>query len=292
MDQDQRWIAPLLFVASSVMAGGNAVGVRFSNRELDPMWGATLRFVLAAALMVGVMAILRLPLPRGRVFVGAALYGLVGFGGAFALAFYALVEIEAGFGQVILSIVPLLTLFLAIAHRQEKATRSGIVGGVVALTGVIVLSGLSLDGPPPVLAVLAAIGAAICFSEAAIIVRSFPTMHPVTLNAVEMAVGAGFLGILAVAFGNNIELPTETATITALAYMVVIGSGLTFTLYVMLLRYWTASRANYTFVLIPVFTIALGAWLLDESINPAFLVGGGLVLLGVYIGALRPHGSR
>ena len=40
------------FVAYSVLAGGNAVGVRFSNQELDPFWGATLRFSLAAILML------------------------------------------------------------------------------------------------------------------------------------------------------------------------------------------------------------------------------------------------
>src|SRR5215207_676525 len=58
----------------SVLAGGNAVAIRFSNRELDPLWGAGLRFALAAALLVALMAILRLAPPRGRALRGAVLY--------------------------------------------------------------------------------------------------------------------------------------------------------------------------------------------------------------------------
>ena len=37
------------FLVASLLAGGNAVGVRFSNRELSPLWGAGLRFAFASA---------------------------------------------------------------------------------------------------------------------------------------------------------------------------------------------------------------------------------------------------
>ena len=35
------------FVGAVVIGGSNFVGVRISNRELDPLWGAGLRFGLA-----------------------------------------------------------------------------------------------------------------------------------------------------------------------------------------------------------------------------------------------------
>ena len=54
------------FFAMSILAGGNAVAIRFSNRELDPLWGACLRFALAALLLVALMAILRVRPPQGR----------------------------------------------------------------------------------------------------------------------------------------------------------------------------------------------------------------------------------
>lgn len=287
MARDDTWIARTAFIVGSVLAGGNAVGVRFSNRELEPFWGATLRFALAAGLMLIVMAAIRQPFPRGRALIGAATYGLFAFGGGFALAFYALVELEAGFGQVLLSIVPLVTLLLAVLQRQERLTRRGLAGAAVAVTGVVVMSGLSSGGSVPIVSVLAAIGSAACFAQASITVRRFPPVHPVTLNAVGMAVGATFLALLTFVAGSEITVPNEPETWVALAYMVVVGSGVVFTLYVIVLRYWEASRANYTFVLIPVFTVVFSIWLLDEHVSMVFVIGGVLVLVGVYIGALR-----
>ena len=72
-------VALAAFVSYSLLAGGNAVCIRFSNRELAPLWGAGLRFALAAALLLLVMAVLRLPIPRGRALAGAVLYGVFTF---------------------------------------------------------------------------------------------------------------------------------------------------------------------------------------------------------------------
>ena len=71
------------FLVCALLAGGNAVAVRFSNHELAPLWGATLRFAVATAILLTVVAVLRLPLPRGRALVGSVLYGLLAFAAAF-----------------------------------------------------------------------------------------------------------------------------------------------------------------------------------------------------------------
>lgn len=94
-------VALAAFVTQAVLAGGNAVGIRFSNRELAPLWGAGLRFSLAAALLLIVMAVLRLPFPRGRALTGSVLYGLFNFGLSFALIYYGLVRVQAGLGQIL-----------------------------------------------------------------------------------------------------------------------------------------------------------------------------------------------
>lgn len=287
MDGRSDRIALVTFVAYSVLAGGNAVGVRFSNAELDPFWGATLRFGLAALLMVGVMLATGHRIPRGRELAGAALYGLLAFGGAFAFAFYALVELEAGFGQILLSVVPLLTLLLAVAQRMERLKGSSIVGALLAVAGVLVMSGLTLEGPLPVLSILAAFGSAVCFAQAALTVKRFPSVHPIVENAVGMTVGALFLAAITLISGNTIALPQQSETWWAVVYMVVIGSGVVFTLYVVVLRYWDASRANYGFVIVPFVTVVVSARLLDEQLTLGLIAGGLLVLAGVYFGALR-----
>jgi len=277
------------FIAYSVLAGGNAVGVRFSNQELDPFWGAALRFSLAAVVMLGVMFATGHRFPRGRALAGAVVYGLLAFGGAFAFAFYALVELEAGYGQILLSIVPLLTLLLGAVQRLERLGVAPVVGALVAVAGVLVMSGVTFDGSFPVAPVLAALGAAVCFAQAGLTIKRFPPVPPVVENAVGMAVGAVFLALLTLIAGDAVALPRETDTIWAVAYMVVVGSGVVFTLYVMVLGRWDASRANYGFVVIPIVTVLVSAWLLDEEITWRLLLGGSIVLVGVYLGALRGH---
>ena len=71
-----------------------------------------------------------------------------------------------------------------------------------------------------------------------------------------------------------------------------VGSVVVFVLYLVVLRYWAASRAAYAFVLIPFVTVVLSAWLDNEPLGPGLLLGGLLVLAGVYVGALRPTDRR
>lgn len=273
------------FVLSAILAGGNAVGIRFSNMELQPYWGATLRFSLAAGMMWIVYFVMRRGMPDRRAVFGAALYGVFNFGGAFAFAFYALVELEAGFGQVLLAIVPLLTVILAALHGQERIRLEAAIGSILALTGIILMAGLSFEGS--LLSILAGLASAACFAEATVLVRRFPGIGPLTLNTVGLTAGAIVLFLITLIAGNEIVLPDLTQTWLAVGYMVIIGTGIVFSLYVFVLQYWTASRGAYSFVLIPPFTALFGAWLLDEDIGIGFAIGAFLVLAGVYFGALR-----
>jgi drug/metabolite transporter (DMT)-like permease len=275
------------FVAGSVLAGGNGVAIRFSNRELDPLWGATLRFVLAALPLLLLARALRLALPRGRALAGAVAFGLLQFAATFALLYYALVELHAGFTQIILALVPLLALGLAVAEREERFRAGALLGGVLAVVGVAVLSGAALPSPLPLLALLAALGAAVCFAQAAVLVRILPPVHPVAMNAVGMSSGAAALFVLAVLAGDEIALPRKAATWEAVAYVALFGSIAVFLLYLFVLGRWEASRASYSFVLIPIVAIVLSAWLDDEPVGLGLVLGGALVLCGVYVGALR-----
>ena len=288
MAANRERVALASFIIGSVLAGGNAVGVRFSNRELAPLWGAGLRFLVAAGLLVAVMAALRQPPPRGRALTGALLYGVFNFGGAFALAYYGFVQVHAGLGQTLLALVPLATLLLAVAQRQERLRVAAVVGTLLALAGIAVMSQAPLQGSVPPLSLLALVGSALCFAEAAVLVRRFPRVHPVAMNAVGMLAGGALLVVGSMLAGEPLVLPQRAATWVAVGYLVAVGSVVVFVLYIVVLRYWSASRAAYTFVLVPVVTVVLSWWLDDEPIGAALVLGGLLVLAGVYVGALRP----
>jgi drug/metabolite transporter (DMT)-like permease len=288
MTADRERTVLAAFIGFAVLAGGNAVGIRFTNRELEPLWGAGLRFSLAAALLLAVMAVLRSALPRGRALTGALLYGVFNFGGAFALAYYGFVRVHAGLGQTLLALVPLATLLLAVTWRQERLRVAAVLGTLLALAGIAVMSRAPLREAVPLLSLLALVGSALCFAQAAVLVRRFPRVDPVAMNAVGMAAGAALLLAGSVVAGESIVLPRRGATWGALGYLVLIGSVVVFLLYLVVLRYWTASRASYGFVLIPFVTVVLSVWLDDEPVNAGLVLGGLLVLAGVYVGALRP----
>ena len=164
MTDSRERVALACFLGSALLAGGNGVSIRFSNRELPPLWGAGLRFSLAAALLLVVMAVLRLPFPRGRALAGALLYGALNFGAAFALAYYALVRLHAGLGQTLLALVPLATLLLAVAQRQERLRLAAVVGTLLALVGIAVISQGPLGASVPLGSLLAALASAVCVS--------------------------------------------------------------------------------------------------------------------------------
>jgi len=275
------------FLVGAVLSAGNPISVKFSNVELDPFWGATLRFALAAALMLTVMAVLRVRFPRGRALLGAVLYGVFNFGLAFACLFYALVELGAGFLQILLAVIPLITLLLVVVQRLERLRASAVVGAVVAFVGVLLMSQVAVGDSISLTSILVAMAAAFCLAEGAVLVRVFPPEHPVSLNAVGMTVGAIILFIGHLIAGDEMALPTMRATWLALAYMVVIGSGVVFSLWVYVLRRWEASRAAYNFVLLPITTLLFSHWITGEQVGPELILGGILILVGVYVGALR-----
>jgi len=281
-------VALASFLASALLAGGNAVAIRFSNRELAPLWGAGLRFALAAALLLGVMAVMKLPLPRGRALTGAVLFGLLGFGASYALGYYGLLYVHAGLAGTLLALTPLVTLLLAVLQRQERLRGAAILGSLLALVGVGVLLNASLRSSLPLLPLLAFLAGVFCFAQATVLVCFFPRVHPVTMNAVAMAVGAAVLVAGSLLTGEAIALPQRAVTWAALGYLVPVGSVLVFVLYLVVLRHWTASRAAFMDVIIPFVTVALSVWLLDEPITPGLAAGGLLIVAGVYFGALRP----
>ncbi|MGH8833451.1 MAG: DMT family transporter [Actinomycetes bacterium] len=292
MPTDGERIAVAAFGTQAVLAGGNAVGVRFSNRELDPLWGAGLRFALAAGLLLLMMAVLRLAVPHGRALAGSILYGLLNFGASFALIYYGLVRVHAGLGQILLALVPLATLLLAVLWRQERVRVRAVVGCLVALAGVALMSRDPLREAVPLASVLALVAGAVCFAQALVVVRRFPRVHPITMNALGMTAGAAVLLAASVIAGESLALPQSTQTWLAIGYLVVIGSVVVFLLYLVVLQHWTASRAAYGFVLIPLVTVLLSARLDDEPITVALVLGGLLVLAGVYVGALAPARAR
>ncbi|MGH8949290.1 MAG: EamA family transporter, partial [Acidimicrobiia bacterium] len=151
----------------------------------------------------------------------------------------------------------------------------------------LLMSQIALDASIPFATILVAMAAAFCLAEGAVLVRLFPPDHPVSLNAVGMIVGALVLFIGSLVAGNDMVLPSLPETWLALGYTVVMGSGVLYILWVYVLKRWEASRAAYNFVLLPPLTLFFSHFITGEEVGVELLLGGLLIVAGVYVGALR-----
>ena len=140
--------AAAAFVGVVLLGGVNAVAVRVAIGELDPLWSATLRFGIAAAVLLGIAHLAQMPLPRGRALMGSVLYGASGFAGAFGCIHWALVRVPPADTQTILALVPLLTFLFAVGSGLERFRGATLVGGLVAFAGIAVIFGERLAWRP------------------------------------------------------------------------------------------------------------------------------------------------
>lgn len=280
------------FLASVLLAGFNAIGVRYTVLELQPFWGATLRFGAAALLLALIMLAMRAALPRGRALLGVLLYGFLNFGASYAFLYWGLVYVPAGMTQVLLALVPLLTLFFAGLHRLEPFRWRGLLGALIAIAGVAIGFQVQIASNVPLPALLAVVAGGACLAEAGVIVKQFPRSHPVSTNALGMATGTGLLLVLSLVLGEARVLPAKPETWLAVAYLVLFGSIAVFMLFLYVVPRLPISTISYQFVLFPFVTVVGASVLLGEAITLSLVLGGALVLLGVWVGAIgRPRGA-
>ena len=196
-----------------------------------------MRFALAAGIFVALVLILRPAIPRGRALVGALLYGVLNFAGSFGLSYFALVRLHAGVAQTLLALVPLITLLLGVIYRQERLRLAAVLGTLLALVGIAVISGVPFQEALPLPSLLAVLGSAFCISQAAVLVRWFPQVHPITMNAVGATTAAAVLLAGTLVAHESLDLPKRVETWLAICHLVAIGTVLVFALYLVVLRY-------------------------------------------------------
>lgn len=273
-----------------VLAGANAAAVKVILGEMPPFWSAGLRFVLAGALLVALMVTQRRPAPRGDRLLGTVLFGVFGFALAYFFLYQAIGDAGSGATMTVLAIVPLLTVLLSIVHGIERPRLLGVVGALIAAAGIVIVAADQLSLNVPLIAIALLLAGATCQAESVVIVKRLPPGDPVAANAIGMLLGGTLLVAASLVAQEPFVLPVQSDTLVAMAYLIGPGSIGVFMLALYVLARWTASATSYAFLLFPLVAIVLGAVLFGERVQPSFLVGGAVVLVGVYVGAIyRPR---
>lgn len=274
------------FILVILLGGSNSVAIRMSTHELAPFWGAFLRFAPSALIFWLILFIRRMPLPGIRDVAVIALNGFLSTGVSFALLYWALQTVPVSLATVVISTSPLFTLILAVMHRLEKFRAQSLVGGLVAFFGLVIAVNAQPGSRALLPSILALVFGALVAAEGNVIFKMYSLKSDsVIINAISMTAGSLFLVGSSFTAGEAWTLPTTTRGWGVLVYLVFGGSVVMFYMFVYVLSRWTASATSYAILFFPLIATALAALLTGETVTFPFLVGGAVVIIGVWIGA-------
>lgn len=282
----QAWAA-LAAALSSTLGGSAIVATRFAVQETDPLTLVFLRFLGAG------LIILAFTLPRYRLsFERRDLPPLVALGAlqfsAFPLLFtLSLQHVSAARGALVLSLQPLLTLFLSTALRREQMTFAKLSGCLLASAGVAVAlgeRGFSHDDETwkgdLYMFGAAAIGS-IYNTLSGVFLRKYPAP---AVAALTVPAGALAVFILLLSTGDLSGFGRlSPAGWSAIVYLMTFGGAATFFLWIWALEHTTPSRVSVAVTLNPVSAAFLAAVLLNEPIGWRLAVGLVATILGIAV---------
>jgi drug/metabolite transporter (DMT)-like permease len=279
------------FVGFVLIAGAVWVAIRLGSFELPPFWAAALRYAMAVTIFAALAIALRIPFPRGANLLGALLMSLT-YVVSTALYYVGVSGSSASTGATAFALLPLVTLAIAAAIGVERFTLRGVAGALVAAAGTVVVVGDQLRAAVPLPALLALGGAMFFGAVTSVVIKRLPPGQPIAANAVGGAFVMPILLTLSFFTHESWVLPSRPETWAALVFLVLLGTVLLFPLALFIIGRWTASGYSYTGLFKPLAAVALAAVILGEPIRLTFVLGGALILAGVWVGALSGPSVR
>lgn len=272
-----------------VVWGSTYLAIAVMIETLPPLLAAGARFVLAGALMLGVVTVVtrirgtfERPTAvqwRTAFIVGTLL--LLGGNGAVVLAELL---IPSGIAAVLVATVPIwMALFDSTLERRlpSRVVVAGLVAGIV---GVAILlapaEGIGRVDPLGVLLVVA--GGCVAWAIGSLYARRAPLPRSGLLaTGMEMLTGGAVMfgvGLLTGELGRTDLAETSTESILAFGYLVIFGSFIAFTAYTWLLANTSVATVGTYAYVNPLVAVFLGALILDEPITVRTVLAAALIL--------------
>jgi drug/metabolite transporter (DMT)-like permease len=267
--------------------GSTYLAIRIAVETMPPLLSAGVRFGLAGLILLGLLAIrggpdaVRVTRPQ---LLAAAIVGalLLLFGNG--LVMVAERDVPSGLAALIVGSVPLLVVVLRLVHgeRVRAITLGGVAMGFVGLA-VLVLPEAS--GSVLLAGLLLLVGADLSWAIGTYYSRRLQMPRdPLVSTGYQMMVGGLLLlgaGLLTGELNGLEPRSFSTASLLAMAYLLVFGSLGAFTSYTWLLQHAPVSRVSTYAYVNPVVAVLLGALVLNEEVTPTLIVGALIVITAV-----------
>jgi drug/metabolite transporter (DMT)-like permease len=273
----------LAFATCTLIWGSTFLFIRIGNDTVPPLWAATLRLVIAAVVMVALVRALGRRLPRGPALRAAAWYGLFQFGFNVPLLYWGELVVPSGPAAVVYATVPITSALITRAFGLERLDPLKMLGGLVALGGVIMLFAGRLGARVTALPVLSIYLATVFAALGSTLLKRGPRQDPLAANAVAAAIGAPVCLLGSVMLREARPLPAHWGQIYPILYLAIFGSVGAFVVFAWLVNHWNVSTIAFIGVVVPVIAVGLGALVRHEELRREHLMGSVLVLAGVVL---------
>ncbi len=282
----------LVNVATCAWATNMIMG-RYLAGQIGPLTLTAARYVVASVVFALILRTRpeaeRRPGTDLRMLAAMSLTGVVLFAPAlyFGLRFTTAVN-----GTLINGIGPLVTAGLAAWLIGEPFSGRQVAGAIAALTGVVVLmagggraaSGGFLVNPGDLLIMLAVIFWALYSVAVRKVVKR---RSPLSATALSMFMGLPVLVVAAVVESAAMPVAWSPKLIGIVAYLGIVPAALGFLSWNAGIKYLGAGGAMVFYNTLPLYGALFGFLFLGETLGPARLAGGALILAGGLFAASR-----
>lgn len=284
----------LAFTAIYVLWGGTFLAIRVAVLEIPPFFSSGVRFLIAGALLYGVMRVRGQPSPSTAEWRAIATIALCMFVATYGALFWAEQYVPSGITSVIEATLPITTVALEVFVFRQQPFRWRTLGAVaLGFSGVAWLL-LRNDQPFPGLPCLVILAGGTAWSLGAVLTRSLPRPPSLPLAAgAQMMLGGAVLLALSQATGELQSLPHISLRAgLALLYLIVAGSLAGFTAYVWLLARMPATQVASHAYVNPLVAVVLGYFVAGEPLTLPMVLASALVLASVVVILTTPDVGR
>ncbi len=292
MTSRSKLVAILEALFTVVIWGGTFIATKIALQEVAPATVVWMRFGMGV-IVLGAAVLLRKQfyIPERRDLGFFALLGFLGVAFHQWLQANGLVTARATTTAWIVDTTPIFIALLGVLVLKEKLVWMQVVGILLAAAGVLLIVSKGnlqalFNGQEGTIGDLLILISAPNWAIYTILSRRELNRHPAALMMFYvMFFGWLFTSVWIFGFGPGLaEIPRlDLAGWGAILLLGIFGSGLAYITYYDALRVLPASQLGVFLNIEPLITTLLAAVMLSESITFLILVGGAIIILGIYL---------
>lgn len=271
--------------------GSTYLAIKVAIETIPPFLMAGVRMLIAGTLLYSFARLRGAPSPNMQEWKATTIVGAFLLLGGNGLVVWAAQKLPSGLLSLLVGATPISMILLGSVLGYEKApgvaTIAGLIVGFLGLAWLVYPAHNASGARVDLLSACAAFGATVSWAWGSHYARRAPLPASKMLAiAMEMITGGVLLVIVSVLAGELTAVHRgriSVASLAAVAYLVVFGSLVGFSVYMYLLEKTTPALAtSYAFVN-PIVAVILGWALRNEEIGPHVIGGGALIIVSVIL---------